>query len=203
MKRREPATPGEMLGIGLLAVGVGLYFSLVGLGMLPIPGGPRNLHGPLWIVLCCGLAFALGGCAILLQRAAKADPVTGEMPANAPHGVRIVQYLMGVAIFACFALVGSWIAFGPGERTFRGTVPTGPTIGRIAFGIGAIITWAATFGFAVSGFRKLRRSFEGSAATRPQHGSAEAARQRLIYALEHDPEKLAPVFGKDHAPPQT
>jgi hypothetical protein len=187
MKRREPATPNEMLGIGLLTVGVGLYFSLIGLGLLPIPGGPRNLHGPLWIVLCCGLAFLLGGCCILLQRAAKANPVTGEMPANAPHWVRVAQYLMGVAIFACFALIGSWIAFGPGERTFGGTVPTGPTFGRIVFGIGAIITWAATIGFAVSGFRKLRRSRESSAATRPELGSAEVARRRLIYALGNKP----------------
>ena len=185
MKRREPATPREMLGIGVLAGGVGLYFSLVGLGLLPLPGGPKNLHGPLWLVLCCGLAFLLGGGSLLLQRVAGANPTTGEMPAGAPHWVRVVQYLMGVAIFACFALIGSWIAFGPGERTFSGTVPTGPTFGRIAFGIGALITWAATIGFAVQGARKLRRTLSGAAQTEP--GSAEAARERLIYALGNKP----------------
>lgn len=189
MKRREPATPREALGIGVLTVGVGLYFSLVGLGLLPVPGGPRNLHAPLWIVLCCGLVFLLGGCAILLQRAAKADPVTGEFPPDAPRWVRYAQYLMGAAIFASFALVGSWIAFGPGERAFSGTLPIGPSIGRIAFGIGAIICWLATIGFAVSGARKLKRGSVPHHGVEPSVRPTEGAdhRRRIIYALGNKP----------------
>jgi hypothetical protein len=30
---------------------------------------------------------------------------------------------------------------------------------------------------------------------------AEARRRRMSIRLEHDPEKWAPVFGQDHAPP--
>jgi hypothetical protein len=189
MRQARPATPREALAFGLLTVGIGLYFSLVGLGLLPIPGGPRNLHAPLWVVLCCGLAFLLGGVALLLQRAGGASLETGELPPGAPYWVRLGQYLVGVAIFACFALVASWIAFGPGERTFSGTVPTGATLGRIVFGIGAILCWLATIAFAVSGARKLRRAREAVATPPPERASADVARDRLriLYALGNKP----------------
>jgi hypothetical protein len=147
-----------MIMVALLMIGIGLYFSLVGLGVLPVPGGPRNLHGPLWLVVCAGLAFLLGGLAFALHLAVGGDPESRELPKDAPPWTRVAQYLLGVAIFACFALIGSWIAFGPGERAFSGTVPVGPTLGRIAFGIGAVILWLGTIGFVISGARKLLRS---------------------------------------------
>jgi hypothetical protein len=189
VKPSRQATPGEATAIGWLVVAVGTYFSLVGLAILPVPGGPRNLHAPLWIVLCCGLAFLLGGVAVLLQRLGGADPATGELPTGAPYWVRICQYLLGVAIFACFALVASWISFAPGERTFGGTVPTGPTLGRIVFGFSAVICWMGTIGYAVSGARKLKAIGAGSAAPAaalPPSGLAQQ-RERIIYALGNKP----------------
>jgi len=68
--------------------------------------------------------------------------------------------MIGVGVFACFALIGSWIAFWPGERGFSGTIPflsvqANETVGRAAFGIGAIISWACAIGFAVWRGRKL------------------------------------------------
>jgi hypothetical protein len=141
--------------IALLMVGAGLYSSLIGLGVVPIPGGPGNLHGPLWIMLCVGLVFVLGGIALALGQAAGADPKTAELPKDAPRWIQIAFYLLGLALFACFGAIGSWIAFGPGERVFGGTVPVGPTGGRIAFGIGAVIVWLGLIGYAISGGRKL------------------------------------------------
>jgi hypothetical protein len=125
-----------------------------------VPGGKRNLHGPLWIVFCAGLAFFLGGVAVLIQVLGRAN-ANGELPAAAPTWLPIAQYLVGVVIFAAFAMIGSWIAFGPGARTFSGSflffdATTNAAIGRTAFGIGAILTWLATIAFAVSGARKLR-----------------------------------------------
>ena len=74
--------------------------------------------------------------------------------------MRLAQYLIGVAIFACFAMVGSWVGFGGGERTFSASMaglsgPANAGIGRTVFGIGAIMMWLATIGFVVSGARKL------------------------------------------------
>ena len=141
----------------LLTAGFGLYFALIGLGVLPVPGGPKNLHGPLWIVLAAGVAFLLGGIAVTLQDAGGADLDTGELPSDAARWVRVAQYLIGVTIFACFGLIGSWIAFGPGERAFSGKIPGGATLGRILFGIGALLVWLGLIAYAVSGARKLLR----------------------------------------------
>jgi hypothetical protein len=159
MVEKRPASRKEMIGIGCIAAVAGTYFLLIGAGVLPVPGGPKNLHGPLWIVLGTGLAFFLGGAAVILQVLGRANE-QGELPAQAPFWMRAGQYLIGLAIFASFAAIGSWIAFGPGERAFSGSFGlfegnTGAAIGRTAFGIGAVIVWVATIAFAVSGARKL------------------------------------------------
>jgi len=99
MSESKTASPREAVWIGALCAAVGAYFMLVGVGLLPVPGGPRNLHAPLWIVTFCGLPFLLGGLAVLLQGLGRAN-AQGELPAAAPHWMRVVQYLMGVAIFA-------------------------------------------------------------------------------------------------------
>ena len=156
---KQHATPREMLWVGAIAAAVGLYFVLVGAGALPVPGGPRNLHGPLWIVLCAGLAFLLGGAVVLLQGIGRANQ-HGEFPANAPPWMRVVQYLAGLAIFACFGAIATWIAFGTGPRKFSGSLPgldgaIGAGLGRTMFGIGAVIIWLGTIAVAVSGARKL------------------------------------------------
>jgi hypothetical protein len=156
---QKPATPKEMIGFGLVCAAVGLYFILVGAGVLPPHGGPKNLHAPLWVVACCGAAFFLGGLALILQGAGKANP-QGELPADAPRWLRVAQYLIGVAIFASLALTGTWIAFGGEAPQFSasfGGITGGPGagLGRVVFGLGALVVWIATIGFAVSGARKL------------------------------------------------
>jgi hypothetical protein len=155
---KSPPSRTTLVLAMLATAGFGLYFSLIGLGVLPVPGGPKTLHGPLWIVLAAGVVFLLGGIAVALQDAAGADLDTGELPKDAARWVRVAQYLIGVTIFACFGLIGSWIAFGPGDRAFSGTVPVGTTLGRIMFGIGAVIVWLGLIAYAVSGARKLRKS---------------------------------------------
>jgi hypothetical protein len=154
--------------IGVAAGSAGLYFLLIGAGVLPVPGGPDNLNGPLWLLLCTGLAFFLAGVAILLQAFGRAND-QGEFPAEAPSWLRVMQYLIGVAIFASFGAIGSWIAFGPDERAFSGSFfflsgEANAVAGRAAFGIGAVTIWICTIGFAVLGGKKL---FERS-RRRPQ-----------------------------------
>lgn len=151
---RKPSTPKELLAIGMLCAAVGLYFMLVGAGLLPIPGGPKNLHAPLWIVFFCGIPFFLGGLAVVLQGLGKANE-QGELPAAAPRWMRVGQYLIGVAIFASFAVVGSWISLAGEAGQFSGSFG-GVGVARVMFGIGAIFAWLGTIGFAVSGARKLR-----------------------------------------------
>jgi hypothetical protein len=161
MAERKHTSSKEMLLIGCIAGLAGLYFLLVGAGVLPIPGGPRNLHAPLWVVLAAGLAFFLGGTAVVLQAFGCANE-QGEFPVGAPFWLRATQYLIGVAILASFGTIGGWIAFGPGERAFSGSLGflsgnVSDAIGRTAFGLGALMIWLAAIGFAVAGARKLFR----------------------------------------------
>jgi hypothetical protein len=101
----------------------------------------------------------LAGVAVFVQVLGRAND-QGELPAGAPGWMRVVQYLVGVAIFASFGAIGSWIAFGPGARSFSGSfslfgAEINASAGRIAFGLGAIIVWLCTIAVAVSGARKL------------------------------------------------
>jgi hypothetical protein len=159
MDAPKPATPGSKYFAVTVAMIAGAFFFAVGAGLLPIPGGPANLHGPLQLVLCVGFAFFLAGVAIIIQALGHAND-SGDLPPGTSFWLRTLQYLTGLCIFVCFGAISSWIAFGPGERHFSGTfVPgdaaTNAAIGRIAFGAGAIIIWLCTAAFAALGFRKL------------------------------------------------
>jgi hypothetical protein len=158
MGTQQQATPREARVIGIVAAAAGLYFILIGLAVLPVPGGRANLHGPLWIALLAGGMFFFAGVAVLLQAIGKAN-ATGELPAGAPLWLRAAQYLLGVAMFAGFAIIGSWIALAGEAGQFSGGLPflgaLNISLARIAFGFGALICWAATIGYAVSGARKL------------------------------------------------
>ena len=159
MSAPQPATPREARWIAAGAAAFGLWLMLVGFGALPVPGGPRNLHGPLWMVLAAGLAFFLAGLAVLFQVWGGASD-RGEFPPEAPFWMRAMQHLIFVAIFACFALIGSWIAFGPGPRGFSGSVlflsnVANEWIGRAAFGFGAVLCWLGTLAVAIVGTRRL------------------------------------------------
>jgi hypothetical protein len=132
---------------------------------LPLPG---KLHGPIWIVLCVGLVFFLAGVAVLIQGLGRAND-QGELPAGAPPWMRALQYMLVGVIFAAFATIASWIAFGPGERAFSGSLgllggQISAVIGRALFGLSAIALWLCTLGLAVAGARKImRRSMGGPA----------------------------------------
>ena len=146
-----------MVWIGAIFAAFGLYIMLVGAGVLPIPGGPSGLNGPLWIAFVAGLPFFLGGLAVLLQGFGKAN-ANGELPADAPAWMRAAQQLIVVAIFAALATIGTWIALAGDPRGFSGSFGSGAAgigIGRVVFGIGALICWACTIGVAVSAVRKL------------------------------------------------
>ena len=159
MGEPTPATPASKYFAAAVAMIAGVFFFAIGAGLLPIPGGPSNLHGPLWLVLCIGLVFFLAGIAIVIQVLGHAND-SGDLPAGTAFWMRALQYLIGLAIFASFGAISSWIAFGPGERQFSGTImfadaQFNAAIGRIAFGTGAIIIWLCTAAFAAFGFRKL------------------------------------------------
>jgi hypothetical protein len=82
----EPAfaSPRRNYFYAAIAAAAGLYFIAVGAGLLPIPGGPSNLHGPLWVALRWR-SFFLAGVAIAIQTLCPSNAI-GELPADAPAG---------------------------------------------------------------------------------------------------------------------
>jgi hypothetical protein len=159
MAVQEPPSRRTLIIIGALTAAAGLYFMLAALGVVPPPG---KAHAPMWVAFFAGLVFLLAGIAVLIPAATgNSGTGNGELPPSAPHWLRLLQYLLGLSIFLSFALIASWIAFGPGPRTFSASGPffstknAGEFVGRTAFGIGAVIIWLCTVGFAVSGARKL------------------------------------------------
>ena len=152
--RDDEKTP---LAWGLVALAIGVFIVLQALGVIPTSG----MNAPAWVGVLSGLVFVLGGLAIMLQAVGGASAATGELPASAPGWMRATQYVGVLLVFAVFALIGSWVAFWPGERAFgmslagfEGAAPG--LVGRAAFGFGAVITWLCFAGVIASGLRQLK-----------------------------------------------
>lgn len=152
--RTQEKTP---LGWGVVAIALGVFIVLQALGVIPTDG----MNGPVWVGALGGLVFVLGGAAIVIQALAGAPASTGELPPSAPSWMRAAQYLAVLFVFGAFALIGTWVAFGPGEREFAMSLggASGPApglVGRAAFGFGAVICWLCFAGALASGLRQLR-----------------------------------------------
>jgi hypothetical protein len=165
MRTQEQASPAQMTLIGIGLGIAGLLGVLIGFEIVPVPGGRTNLHGPLWIATLLGGIALLAGASCLVQGIGRAN-TSAELPADAPFWLRVAQYLIGVAMFAGFALLGTWVAVGGDARYFSGGIPflgAGHiSFARIAFGFGALICWLATVAYAVKGARKLMRRQQAS-----------------------------------------
>jgi hypothetical protein len=140
------------IGLGVLTAAIGLYYCLAGLGFF---ASLQKAKGPGWI----GLVFLAGGLAVILRGVVRADDKSGELPASAPKWVAAVYWLLGMLVAAGLAGTGTWVAFGSGPRRFMMIGPItssiGETVGRTAFGIGAIISWLIVAAMARAGAKKI------------------------------------------------
>ena len=157
MPAQQPARPASTIVFGHGAAVCGLYFTMVGLDLLPPPGAQ---HAPGWVVVAAGLAFMLGGIGVMVQGFGRADE-RGTLPPDTPRWITAVQHLVALAIVFCLAAIGTWVAlFGEADQFTMSGPLTGetrppPTIARIAFGVGAGITWL----FFVAMARRIVRLF--------------------------------------------
>ena len=79
----------------------------------------------MWVVTLCGLCFLLGGLAVMIPALVTGQVShDGELPAGAPPWLRVMQYLFCLMIFASFAVIGSWVAFGPGCGPSASALPS-------------------------------------------------------------------------------
>ena len=157
MGDQKPVSRRTALLLGLVCIAAGGAPVLAAIGVIP---AEDQMNAPAWVVALAGMVFVLGGAALMIQGLGGASATTGELPPGAPRWMRAAQYMAALFIFGAFAMIASWIAIGPGERAFSMSVggagmPAGVVIGRIAFGIGAVICWLAFAGALTSVTRKL------------------------------------------------
>ena len=148
------------IACGLLAAALGLFIGLSSVGIIP---GGRAAGGERWIGFIAGLAFVLGGIAVVIQTLTGTTPDSpgAGLPPGAPKWVRVTLLLLSLAIVASLATIGSWVAFGTGAREFSGPIPFLPgwlneLLGRTVFGFGAILTWIILIVMAVMAAHRLR-----------------------------------------------
>lgn len=129
-----PALP--RIAMGGLVVTMGLVPMLAAVGV--IPTDDASWHAPRWVGAVAGGLFVVAGLYILTQ---------GAVERLQPGPKRWVQGLFPLVIISGFAVIASWVAFGPGERQFEGSAGNwlvgvswggGDLAGRIAFGAGAV-----------------------------------------------------------------
>jgi hypothetical protein len=149
---------------GLASLAAGGFIVLVASGAVPV----QDARAPAWVIAASGGAFVVAGLILMIQAFGRASGSTGELPADAPGWMRTSQWLFSLVIWGLMAAIGSWVAFGPGPRSFSmslgGLLGPGPDIvGRVAFGVGAAITW---LGFAAVLAQGLKRRSRPAARSR-------------------------------------
>jgi hypothetical protein len=149
-----------IIAAGIFAMAIGALPLLTALGILP-HGHNASDPAPSWMAWLIGLMFGGAGISIVMRGILGGD-ANGYLPLTAPRWLRAAHELIGVFIIFSFAILFSWIAFGPGTRHFSvssggASMPTsGETMGRVAFGIGAILTWCFAAYAVVVSWRRLR-----------------------------------------------
>ena len=158
-----PLSPRAAVALGLAVGAMGALIILLALGI--IPGADASLEAPRWVVAAAGLAFVLAGAAMIVGYAVAGGAAPdGDLPPGTPRWVRVTQSLLGLGIIVALAAVATLVAFGPGPRAFTVTLPfvgRGPgdeTVGRVAFGIGAVLMWVILAAFVVVSVQRIRRN---------------------------------------------
>jgi hypothetical protein len=153
MNQTQPS-PWETIGLGTLAAVIGFYLVLAALSLLPAPSGP---DGSMWLVLAVGFCFLLSGLWHLIPALIMDELRAGdEASPDTPQRLHVAQYVFALAVIMCCAMVGSWIALGPGTY---GSLPFSSSdsldvLGRAIFAVGAVVIWLGLIAVAFSGWRK-------------------------------------------------
>lgn len=150
--KTNPAPRGNEL-VGAIALLVGAGIMALGAGMFPT--ALQGANAPLWVILAAGGIFALAGIMLLAQ---------GRLP-------EALLPLFGCLLITLFASIPAWIAWGSGPRQFTTTVGFfsgnfgSADIGRIVFGLSALLVGAMALFSWLSWIRKLNWSGRAILAT--------------------------------------
>ena len=144
--------------LGLLTAAIGLFYVLLCAGLVPISAQPDN-EEPRWLGIAFGMTFLFGGSAVVMQTIFGDGKATAQRAlAAAPVWVRALYHALCVGIVVSLGAIATWVAFGPGPRSFSGSGAfLGETGGRVAFGVGAALIWIVLAAMLFAGIRRLLR----------------------------------------------
>ena len=137
--------PGARIAIGLVVLGLGSALAAFGAAAIAHPAPDLRI-----VALPAGLVFVLAGALVLL-----------------PARLIALQLPLTALMVTALAVVFDWVAFGPGERRFTGSVsvpgvavhgPTGELAGRIFFGLFAALFDIAALGLWIQYVRQFFRA---------------------------------------------
>lgn len=142
-----PASPGTARFAGTLFLGTGVFILAVATGF--IEADPGSMRAPREVLACAGLAFALAGVLLVAQ---------GRLSES-------MGGILAAALVTSLALIPTWLAFGPGTRRFDGSGTAiallfewdPARLGRIVFGMGAVLMWA----YALFAWRSATQRLNG------------------------------------------
>ncbi|MFW6089081.1 MAG: hypothetical protein ACODAB_04965 [Gemmatimonadota bacterium] len=133
---------------------------------------PASIHAPRWVLGICGVMFLVPGVVALyfgVRNGRGGGARSGRRARE--DAFSVVGWLTGLVISGGMTVVAGWIAFGPGERAFSGSVGVGgvavggsgqsETVGRWVFGICAVLVGLFTVWGLVYGVRRLLGGREG------------------------------------------
>jgi divalent metal cation (Fe/Co/Zn/Cd) transporter len=157
---QEQASPAEVVGVGLVFAGAGVYFILSGVGLLPMPGPTTS---PPFVIVFAGAAFLFAGFVAVIRARVGAGGQESELPSDAPRWAQVSYRAGAIACAGSLAVIGTWIAIGSGPRAFTISESlvemqtTGQAIGRTVFALGAVIVWIYVIALTISTVRKFFR----------------------------------------------
>ena len=159
-----PSSSWIRIVVGVLTAAVGTLPLLAAFNIIP-SRPPHASDAPAWIGAAIGPAFFLAGIVSIVNGLAGAGDSSGELSATAPRALRGLYNSMGAVITVLLAMMLTWVAFGPGERSFSvsggdavSVVVSGGSqiMGRVAFGFVAILAWLLVGGVMVSAALTVR-----------------------------------------------
>jgi hypothetical protein len=159
--RRSTISPRGAVALGLVVIACGVASILGALDTIPYRLTPGT---PVWVGIAAGSAFVFGGLALINGYALGGGP---DFDRAAGRLVYIAQQMLGFGICAAFAAIAGWIAFGPGERRFGQSIALpfwhsaqegNASVGRVAFGFGAVMSAGIALVALVRAVRGRKRS---------------------------------------------
>ncbi len=153
-----PSKGRTTLAIGAVCCAFGFYMVMVGVGVLP---PPSRINGPIWLAAAAGLAFLSAGVSVIVRGLLCVDTHERELPHDAPAWMQTIYWLSSLAALVALASIGTWVAFGGGDRNISVsgpfTGPAGEDVGRMIFTVATIMTWLMVIALARHGAKKIFR----------------------------------------------